>query len=155
MPEQGSVYIAQGEACQDCPPSEDARRLLNGLPSIEHYETYLRGVMTEPWFRKEFPKSSPDGLTVVKLPTSESYYQESTDTIGIGGYVLVNTATIREWYCLHELAHRETRGHDHDHVWRNIYLFLVREQIGREAEARLRSAFDRHGLPTGAQDSPN
>lgn len=47
---------------------------------------------------------------------------------------------------LHEMAHAAVPGARHNWPWAQVYLRLVRRFIGVEAHARLKSAFDEHGV---------
>lgn len=47
---------------------------------------------------------------------------------------------------LHEMAHAAVPGARHNWPWAQVYLRLVRRFIGAEAHARLKSAFDEHGV---------
>lgn len=110
------------------------------FPTMEAIRAYVEQLWYSDWFENEFSGatlSPPPNIAVRSSSAHYSWTSGDGSVIAIANNPQHRTIEI----VLHELAHAMTPGHEHDALWRSIYLKLVRHEISFYAYVNLLTEF--------------
>lgn len=102
--------------------------------TVAHVQAYLDDLVGSPWFRRHWRR--------VDVTVKDGRGSRRARTDG-RGWIALPRAMRHEWVVLHELAHC-LAADKHGPVFCACYLELVGRQLGAEAQAALRDAFQEH-----------
>ena len=131
--QRSRVYTGEAQALERVPQLTFA--------SVAQVQAYIDDLVASPWFLRRWP---PVAVTVKDGRGSRRARTDGRE------WIALPRAMRREWVVLHELAHCLAPD-KHGPLFCACYLQLVARQLGAEAEAALRGAFDQHRVKVAVE----